>query len=150
MDWLKGLTDVTRARADTSDTLNSTETDRMSHGEGAETYLRPGDAKCLMNETDGTGIHADRSTGQVDAPSIKTDTDTPENEAETISKPQKKDKPPDSPSQSARTPPDEPDGCGNHPNMLSMHTDAYSIEAETETAENGRGDIRTGQIDLRR
>ena len=141
---MKGLTDVTRAQADTSDALNSTETDRMSHGEGAETYLRPGDAKRLVNETDGTGIHMDRSTGQADAPSIEMDMDTPENEAETVSKPQKKDKLPDSPSQSARMPPDEPDGCGNHPNTLSVHMDAYSIKVETEMAENGRGDIRMG------
>ena len=115
---------------------DSAETAVMSDGEGAEMYLTTGDGKRVVDTTDGVRIHADGSTGHGEAQSVRTDMDTPENGAETISKPRKKDKPPDSPSQSTRMPPDEPDGCGNHPNTLSMYKDTHSIGNETETSEN--------------
>ena len=36
---------------------NGTETDGMSHGEGAGTYLGVRDAKHVVNMTDGVGSH---------------------------------------------------------------------------------------------
>ena len=43
----------------------------------------------------------------------------------------------------------ETDGVRNHADALIGHRDTPSIEMETETAENERGNIRTGQIGLR-
>ena len=135
-DASRGQADASRCWMDTLIVSDSAETAVMSDGEGAETYLTTGDVKRVVDTTDGVRIHADGSTGHGEAQSIRTDVDTPENRAETVSKPRKKDKPPDSPSQSARTPPDKPDGCGNHPNTSSVYTDTHSIGNEMETSEN--------------
>ena len=43
----------------------------------------------------------------------------------------------------------ETDGVRNHADMPIGHRDTPSIETETETAENERGNVRTGQIGLR-
>ena len=93
-DGSEGLTDVSKGLADGSQEstdllgkLKRAEMAMLGCRDRSSKYLGPGDAKRLMNKTDGAGIHADRLTGQADAPSVEMVMDTPENEAETISKP---------------------------------------------------------------
>ena len=143
-------TDVSSSQADASRRLTDmlgkstgTETAGMSCDEGA------GDVRCNIEETDGLVGHVETSTGPGDILNVETYAIKPENETQTISIPQRREKPPDIPSQAMKRAPDEPDGCSNHMNTLSVHTDAYSIEAEMETTENKGGNVRKGQIDLR-
>ena len=143
-------TDGSRSQADgpggltdAPSTSNGAETEVIGHGEGAGTYLAIGDTKRVIEVTDGVGSHADTSTGQGEALSIRTDAIIPANALEDVRTPRKKEKLPDLPSQSGRRAPDEPDGCGNHANALSVHTDAYTVETETETAVNETEIVRT-------
>ena len=100
--------------------------------------------------TDGVECHAHTLTGHGAVPSVKTDAIIPARAPDSISIPRKWIKPPDLPSRSAERHPDEPDGCGNPADMLSVHTDMHSIGNGTKTAENGRGDVRMGRIDSRK
>ena len=109
------------------------------HGEDARTYLGAGDARRNIEETDGLVDHVEASTGPRDVLNIRADAVIPANALEDVRLPQKKEKPPDLPSQSARTPPDE---CGNHADALSISTDGHSIETNTQTAENRTETIR--------
>ena len=118
-------------------------------GDGSSTYLGPGDAKRLVNETDGTGIHTDRSTGQADAPSVQTKAIKPAKVTETISIPRKKVKPPDLPIETARGHPDKLNGCGNLVDTSSICKDGHSDGDETETAVNETDIVRTRQISQR-
>ena len=78
--------DALRGQPDASNVLNRAETNIISHGKGVSTYLGIGDAKRLVNETDGTGIHADTPTGQMQALSIETEGIKSANETENIRK----------------------------------------------------------------
>ena len=147
VDGSRGPTDGSEAKTDASDASNSTEMAGMSCGNDAGTYLIAGDAKRSVEVTDGVGSHADAPSGDRDVPSVQTKAIKPEKATETISIPQKKLKPPDLPGQSTEWHPDKPDGCGNHQNMLSMHTDVHCIGNERETAKIKMGNVRMGQID---
>ena len=84
MDVSKGLPDGTEAQTDASNASNRAGTNRLSHTDGAGTYLGVGDVKHPVLETDGIGCHMDASTGKMDASSIKMDARIPINETEII------------------------------------------------------------------
>jgi len=102
-DGSSGQADVSRGRADElrgfADTLNASnraEMAGMSCGEGAGTYLGVGDAKRIVNATNGVRRHADALTGPMDVPSVYTDAIITANMTETVSIPPKRTKPPNS------------------------------------------------------
>ena len=144
-DVSRGLVDGSRESTDPSCESKRAETAMLGCGDGPSMYLGPGDAKHLVNEADGAGIHADRSTGQVDAPSIQTKAIKPAKAMETISIPQKKVKPPDLPIETARGHPDKLNGCGNLADTLSIRTDGHSDGDKTETAVNETESVRKCQ-----
>ena len=112
-DGSRGLADGSGVQPDAPSVLNDAETVCVSHGEGAGTYLGTGDAKRGITEMDGTRIHADASSGCGDTLSIKMDSRIPTNTPANVSTPRKKEKPPDSPVDTTRTAPDEPNGFGD-------------------------------------
>ena len=141
-DVSRGLADGSRESTDPSRELKRAETAMLGCGDGPSTYLGPGDAKRLVNEMDGAGIHADRLTGQADAPSVQMKAIKPAKATETISIPRKKVKPPDLPIETARGHPDELNGCGNLADTLSVCTDGHSDGDETETTVNETESVR--------
>ena len=68
------------------------------HKDDARTYLRAGDMKCVIEETDGIGSHMDVPSWHGDIQSVKTDAIIPANAQEIISIPRKQKKLPDLPS----------------------------------------------------
>ena len=70
-EMLEGQTDVSRAQTDTSNVSNGAETDTISHGESAGTYLGARDVKHNVNEMDGFGSHANASSGYTDTQAFK-------------------------------------------------------------------------------
>jgi len=92
---------------------NGAETAVISNDEGAGTYLGARGAKRVVHATDGVGSQSDASSGHWDVPSIGTDAITAANVPEIVSIPRKREKPPDSPMETARRRPDEPNGCGS-------------------------------------
>ena len=143
-DVLRGLVDGSRESMDPLGKSKRAEMAMLGCGDRSSTYLGPGDAKRVIEEMDGVESHADMSTGHEDIPNVETNVNRPAKAPDSISIPRKWINPPDLPSQSTRTPPDEPDGCGNLVDTSSVHTVTHSVKTETETAENRRGDIRTG------
>ena len=137
--------DGSRESTDLSRESKRAEMGMLGCGDGSSTYLGSGDAKCLVNEMDGAGIHMDRSTGQADAPSVQTKAIKPAKATETISIPQKKVKPPDLPIETARGHPDELNSCRNLADMSSICTDGHSDGDEMETAENETLNVRKSQ-----
>ena len=97
---------------------------------------------CLGNRADGSRDHTDVSSGQTDAPSVKTDADRPANKPENISIPRKREKPPNLPIETARGHPDKLNSCGNLVDTSSVRTDGHSDGDETETAVNETESIR--------
>ncbi|KIM54336.1 hypothetical protein SCLCIDRAFT_31202 [Scleroderma citrinum Foug A] len=144
-DWLESQADVLRGWMDTLTVSNHAEMAQMSCGNDPGMYLATGDARRIICETNGLAGHADTSTGQTDAPSVKTDARISANEPESVSIPQEKAKLPDLPMGTTRGHPDEPDGCRNHLNMSSIPMDSHSIEMDTQTAENETETIRTSE-----
>ena len=113
IDRSRGLADDSRGWADVLSTPNKPETANISHGEGAGTYLGPGDVKHGIRETDGVGSHADMSTWLTDIPSVKTNMLIPTITPETVSIHPLELKTPNSPPGSARE-------RTEHPNRLSF------------------------------
>ena len=93
----EGQSDGSRGSVDTLNALNRAETEVIGHGEGASTYLGPGDAKCLVLETDSTRNHTDTSNRSTDVPSIETDADISANKTVNIRKRQMSSTPRNSP-----------------------------------------------------
>jgi len=131
--------DESKGWTDTLDVSNGAETTGVSHGDGAETYLSVRDAKRVVHATDGVGNHADASSGHTHVPCVETDSITTANESEIVSTPRKKTKPPNSPMETAKRHPDEPNGCGSRADWSSVRTDAHCGGNETER-------VRTRQI----
>ena len=146
-DGSRGLADKPRGRTDTLSVSNRAETDRLGHSDDLGTYLSDGDTKRLVYETDGAGTHVGTLTGQTDAPSIETNMNKPANAPDIISIPRKKAKPPDSPVDTTRTAPVEPNGFGDHADGLDARMDVQSIGYERETAENETESVSTHQVD---
>ena len=78
--WSSGWTDMSRAWTDTLNVSNSTEMACISHNDDLDMYLGAAGMKCPVHETDGIRNHADVPIGHRDTPSIKTETETAENE----------------------------------------------------------------------
>jgi len=127
-----GLTGQT----DASNASNEAETNGISCGEGAGTYLGAGGANRVVNAMNGVRRHADALSGPTDVPSVETHAIIPTNAPETVSIPRKRAKPPDSPSGPAKWTPDVPDGCRSHADAPRVCTDVQSVAHETVTAEN--------------
>ena len=70
-EMLEGQTDVSRAQTDASNVSNGAETDTISHGESAGTYLGARDTKHDVNEMDGFGSHANASSRYTDTQAFK-------------------------------------------------------------------------------
>ena len=117
-------------------TSDSAEMDRMSHGDNAGTYLSVGDTKCVIHTMDGIGSHMHASSGHSDVPSLETDALTTKNAPDVIGIPQKRLKPPDSPMETARRHPDEPNSCGSCADGSSIHMDVQSVGNDAKTAAN--------------
>ena len=137
--------DALRGQTDAPDVSNNAETNVTDHGESASTYLRVRDAKRVVVKMCGTGTHVDALTGQGEVPSVESDAIKPVNAMEIVSIPRIKEKPPDIPMEITRGHPDEPDGCGNPADTLSVQTDAHSIGEEMETAANEMENVRKRQ-----
>jgi len=146
-DGLRGQADGRRGWTDTLSVSHSAETTGMSNGEGAGTYLGAGGANHLVNATDGIGSQLDALSGHWDVPSIETDAITPENAPENVSIPRKREKPPDSPMETAKWTPDVPNGSRSHADASSVHTDTHCAGNETETTENAPKNVRTCRIE---
>ena len=143
-------TDRLRGRTDTLSVSNRAVMTGLSHCDNVSTYLGAGGVKRSIWETDGVESQTDVSSGHLDTPSIKTNPTKPTNETANVRLPRKKVKLPDSPISTPRRAPDEPNGNGDLTEGLTVHMDGDGIEMETETAENGRGNVRTGRIDSMR
>ncbi|KIM66639.1 hypothetical protein SCLCIDRAFT_21798 [Scleroderma citrinum Foug A] len=102
------------------------------------------------DEPNGIGSHTDALSGPMDIPSVEMNTGMPAKAPENISITQKKDKPPNLHMEATRQCSNESNACGDQTDMLIACMDTHTIGDETKTAENGRGDVRTGQIDLRK
>ncbi|KIM55295.1 hypothetical protein SCLCIDRAFT_30456 [Scleroderma citrinum Foug A] len=142
---LKGLPDGMGAQTDTSNALNVTETEIIDHGEGAGTYLCAGDAKRIVDVTDGIGSQTDMSSGYVDVLSIETYALIPTTTPGIVRTTRKKAKPPDLPVEATRGHPDRSNGLRHHTDTPSVWMDAYSVETDTETAEYEVAIVRTCQ-----
>ena len=97
--------------ADASNASNRAETACISSGDEVDTYLGAGDAKHMVNVTDGVGSQTNVSSGHKDVSSIQTDANKPANTPDIVSTPQKRQKSPDIPIGSTKRPQDEPNGC---------------------------------------
>ena len=142
-----GDADVSRGWTDAQNALNRSETDRISNSKGAGMYLGVGDAKCAVHTTDGVGSHADMSSGPTDVPSVKTGARIPVNAMETVRTPQKRAKLPDSPMETAKRQPDEPNSCRSHVDGPSVRMGVESVGNDTETAAEEVETVRTHQTD---
>jgi len=138
MRWngLRGLTDVLR-------TSNKAETDGMSNGERAGTYLGVRDAKRVVNATDGVEGQTDASTGLTDVPSVYTDAIITANAPDIVSTPRKRQKPPDLPGGATRWTPDASDGLGDHADTSNIRTDVQSVETDALTPANAPENVRS-------
>jgi len=120
VDASRGQADESRGLTDALNTSNNAETAGISCDEGAGAYLGAGGAKHIINVTVGIGSHTDASDRHRDVPSIQTHAIIPTNTPETVSTPQKRPKPPDSPSRDV-------------PNVSGSHADA-STAVETHAS----------------
>jgi len=141
-----GQADGSRGWTDTLKVSNNAETDGMSSGEGAETYLGAGGAKRVLNATDGVGSRTDASTGPTDVPRVRTDAITTANASDIVSIPREESNMPNSPMETAKRTPDVPDRCGSHTDVSSARMDAYCIGNDTETATNETEIVRSHQV----
>ena len=137
--------DASRGQTDTLEVLNNAEIDHMSHGKGLSMFLSIGDTKHVVLETDSDGSHADASTGQMDASSIKTDARIPANMPENVRTSQKRAKPSDLPVEGTICNPDELNASGNQTDMSSGRTDGHSIRNDEETAVNASRNVSMRQ-----
>ena len=148
-DWLEGQVDMLRGQTDTLTVSNNAEMAGISHSDEAETYLKLGDAKRLIHETDGVGSYMDTLNRLTDVLSIKTNSRIPANVPDNVRTPQKKIKPPDIPDSATRGRTDEPAGCRNHMDTSRVSTDGHSVKMEMETAANEMRNVRMHQKELR-
>lgn len=91
---------------------NRAVTTRLSHNEGAGTYLAARDAKHDVNPMNGVGSHADTPSGDGDVQSVQTRAIKP--------------------SRSTRMPPDEPNGIGDHMDASNTRMDVQGDGNEAE------------------
>ncbi|KIM57670.1 hypothetical protein SCLCIDRAFT_28641 [Scleroderma citrinum Foug A] len=96
-DGLKGQMDGSRMRTDTLSVSNNAETDVVSHGDGAGTYLVARDMKCDVMETDGVETCADAPIGCGDVQNVKMDPNIPEIKMKIVSSSRNGSKTRDSP-----------------------------------------------------
>jgi len=122
---------------------NATQTVRTPRKRLKPPDLPSRSAKRTTDEPNGLGNRADRWNVHTDVQSVDTDAVTTANATETVRTPRRKQKPPNSPEETARRRPDEPNGCGSHADASSVHTDTHCVENETETAENEAESIRS-------
>ena len=151
-DDVNGLgcqTDGSRSQADGLGGLmdapsmsNKAETDVISHRDGMNTYLGAGDAKRDGDEVNGVGSQTDVLTWHGDVQSVRTDMVIPEKAMDNVRTTQTKEKLPDLPMETTRGRPGEPNGCGNHADGSSAHTDTHTTEDKTQTAVNKMENIR--------
>jgi len=87
VDALSGQVDESRRLTDVMGTSNRAETDGMSNGEGAGTYLGAGDMKRVVDTTNGVGNHTDTSSRHSDVPNVQTNANKPANMPEIVSIP---------------------------------------------------------------
>ena len=145
MEMSRGQADVSRSQTDALNASNGAETDGMSDIEGAGTYLGVRDAKHVVNVMDGIGSWMDALTRPTDVLSIQMDALTTANATQSVSIPQKHAKPPDSPMETARRCPDEPNGCGSCADGWSICRDMYCIGNNMETPANASEDVSIPQ-----
>ena len=132
-DGSHGQVDEPRGSADALDASYNAETAILGHGDSLGTYLRPGDAKRGVRETDGVGSHVDTWTWSTDISSVETNMLVPTIAPETVSTRPTVPKPQDLPSRSAKWLPDEPNSCGNPPETSSTRTGSQNVETDVET-----------------
>ena len=132
-----------RGQTDTLRASNKAETDSMSDGEDAETYLDVRGAKRVIDATDGVTRHADATTGHGDVPCVETDAYSTANATEFVSTTPRRKKPPDSPVSTIRRTPDEPNGVGDHTDDLSGRTDASHVGNDVKTTANAAETVST-------
>ena len=135
-DGSTGETNGSRGQTDALRASNKAETDSMSDGEDAGTYLDARGAKRVVNAMDGVGSQSDASREHWDVSCVETDAYTTANATETVSIPPKPKKPPDLPGKGARWAPDEPNGYGTRADTFSVRRDTYHVGNDTETPAN--------------
>jgi len=136
-------TDASRGWTDALNVLNHAETAGMSSYEGA------GDAKRVVDATNGVGSPADALTGHAEVPCVETDAITAENVTEIVSIPRKRAKPPDLPVETTRWTPDAPNGCGSHADASSVRRDAHCAGNGRETPAKEAERVRMRQSSSR-
>jgi len=105
-----------------------------------------GTTRTAPDEPNGVGDHTDGSSGRTDASCVGTDAITAVDATETVSTPRKESKTQNSPMETTRRRPDEPNGCGSRADGSSARMHAYCAGNGRETAENETESIRTRRI----
>ena len=111
--------------------------------------LPSGPAKWTPDVPDGCRSHADTSSVHMDAYCIGNDTTTAVNAPENVSIPRNESKTQDSPIETAKRHPDEPNGRGSRADGSSARMHAYCVGNEMETAGNEAERVRTRRDGLR-
>jgi len=103
----------------------------------------------IPGEPNGHGSHADASSVRRDAHCAGNGAETTADETEIVRTSRNRLKPLNSPMETARRRPDEPNGCGSCADGSSACTDAHCVGNETETARNEAKRVRTRRNDSR-
>ena len=144
-DWSHGQADKPRGSVDALNMSYNTETAMLGHRDSGGTYLRPGDTKHHVRETDGVGSHADMLTWLMDITSIETNVLIPKITPDTISTHPTEAKLPGIPDSTANQTLNKSGSLRGHADRSSTCTHAQSIAHETETAANMSENIRMHQ-----
>jgi len=100
-------------------------------------------------DPNGCGNRTNASSGRTHASCVGNDAKTAANTPERIRTRRNKPEIPNSPEETARWRPDEPNGCGSRADGSSAHRRAHCVGNETETAENEAESIRSRQTGSR-
>ncbi|KIM66801.1 hypothetical protein SCLCIDRAFT_1210857 [Scleroderma citrinum Foug A] len=146
-DGSHGGVDVSRGQADIPGMSNHAETAILGHRDDPSTHLGAGDVKHDVDEMDGLGSHMDALSGCTDTPSVQTNALIPRDASDTVSIPRTKPKPPNLPGEGARLALNKLNDFGSHTDVLSLQTDAPSVQTGARTTANKVQIVKTLQIE---
>jgi len=144
-DASDGHTDVPSVQTDALTTANETETVSIPRKREKPPDSPVEAAKQHSDEPNGSRNRADTSSVCRDAQSVGNGPETTTDAPQTVRKPQNESKTKNSPMETTRRRPDEPNGCGSRADGSSACTDVHSVGNATETAANGTETVRTRQ-----
>ena len=131
-DVSHGEVEVSRGSVGVPGMSNHTEMAMLGHRDSRGTYLRPGDAKHSIRETDGVGSHVDMLTWSMDIPSVETHALIPTKVPKIISTCPTEPKCPNPPTRGKSGHANEMDRSRNHLGVLNMPLAMHSVENDSE------------------